>query len=214
MWWHTKVVVYYLSFAVWFVLCCASVGKHVCRWYSFRLMWRLCFPLANNNHVVRFMFPIVLFEFPFCTIYYSSCLVVFIPSCLIVCFVSFFCWYRTTDNLQVCCLFLLYVCRIVVLCCVSVEQLLSVDVFPSWWSDVCIFNLQTITPSFVSLFFLQYCLKVYFAQLRFRSIWLFVVLGLAFCVCRVLSFCLISHVVRIIISVVLLKLWFCTVTGS
>ena len=44
-------------------------------------------------------------------------------------------------------------CRISVLCCAFVEKLFIVVVFPFDY-DVCIFILQTIARSFVSLFFL------------------------------------------------------------
>ena len=67
--------------------------------------------------------------------------------------VLFFCEYTITYTVVVCCLVFAVLPHVAVLCCVFVERLLFVVVFPPCEYDVCIVNLATIARSFVSFSF-------------------------------------------------------------
>ena len=111
---------------------------------------------------------VVMFECSCCTVVRRFWLFV----CLGLVFGFRVCLYVLTCQVFVCCLFCLpYACPVLFFGWTNVVC----RCFPFGKHDVCIFNLPTIDTSFVSLFFLQYCLKFYVAQLFIRSLWLFVI---------------------------------------
>ena len=103
-------------------------------------------------------------------------------------------------------MFVVVVCRMIVLCCVYVEEIVVCRCFPLVEDDVCILYLQTITLSFVSISFLWSCLMCHFAQLRARSFKLNVRCLFVLCVCGCL--CDITYTLFVFVFC----LWFCRIT--
>ena len=120
----------------------------VCRCLSFLFIWCFYFHFANNKYVVRtIILSVVLFEFPCCTVIGSYILIACILEIVLLCL------YVITSGLLVCCLLFVplpYFCPVFCFCWTTVFCRCS----PFDWYDVCIFNLQTITTSFVCCFFL------------------------------------------------------------
>ena len=102
------------------------------------------FQFANNSHGVCIItLFVVLFDSYFAQLL-VRCVTLFVYGpCFSVCVLL-----PIRYVFDVCCLFL---CHNGVLCCVPVEHLLFVILDPSYPYDVCSFNLQTKTTSFVSL---------------------------------------------------------------